>query len=196
MRLPAIGFACLLALGAAACSPSTDLEGTSARLSLAAEPTFIRISDDSVGGITAETTYSSKAIEAALPGFTTEGIQSADENHTEWAEAVFDSNGFQVLQVFKGNNGKIGTVHGVTYHVQGPNGERVGMTLSEIGTSRADCRVGRNLWRGMAICKSEGHPNVQLVYAIPGYQGPFDRLPAENDLFDAQLQRILWTPKG
>ena len=165
-------------------------------MSLAAEPTFLQITEDSVGGINASTPYSAKAIEAALPGFTTKGIQSAGENHTEWAQAVFDSNGFQVLQIFKGNNGKIRTIHGVTYHVQGPNGERVGMSLSDIGTSRADCRVGKNLWRGMAICKSEGNPNVELVYAIPGYQGPFDRLPAENDLFDAQLQRILWTPRG
>ncbi|MDN3719787.1 DUF1131 family protein [Roseibium salinum] len=88
------------------------------------------------------------------------------------------------------------TVHGVTHHLQGPNGERIGMTFSEVGSARSDCRVGKNLWRGMAICKSEGHPNVELVYAIPGYKGPFDQLPAENDLFDAELQRILWTPKG
>ncbi|WP_428669825.1 DUF1131 family protein [Roseibium sp.] len=196
MRLSAFGFACLLALGAAACSPTADLDGTSARMSLAAEPTFLQITEDSIGGINSSTPYSEKAIEAALPDFTTEGIQSAGENSTEWALAVFDSSGFQVLQVFKGGKGKIRTVHGVTYHVQGPNGERVGMSLSDIGTSRADCRVGKNLWRGMAICKSDGHPNVQLVYSIPGYQGPFDRLPAENDLFDAQLQRILWTPKG
>ncbi|GAB2183249.1 DUF1131 family protein [Roseibium sp. LAB1] len=195
MRLTAFGFACLFALTGAACAPTSDLDGTSGRLVRTSDITLVQISEDHVGGITGETQYGQKAIEAALPGFTTEGIQTANENSTEWALAAFNSDGFQVLQVFKGQNGKVRTVHGVTHHLQGPNGERIGMTFSEIGSSRADCRVGKNLWRGMAICHSDGHRNVELVYAIPGYDGPFDRLPAENDLFDAQLQRILWTPK-
>ncbi|GAB4515824.1 MAG: hypothetical protein Tsb0019_14850 [Roseibium sp.] len=196
MRTSAIALACLIAITAAGCSPTSDLDGTSGRLVRTSNETLVQITEERIGGITGETPYGSKAIEAALPGFTTEGIQTASENTTEWALAAFNSDGFQVLQVFKGSNGRVGTVHGVTHHLQGPNGERIGMTFSEVGSSRADCRVGKNLWRGMAICRSEGHPNVELVYAIPGYQGPFDRLPAENDLFDAELQRILWTPKG
>ncbi|PVB61033.1 DUF1131 family protein [Labrenzia sp. 011] len=195
MRTRAAGFACLLALTGAACTPTSDFDGTSGRLVRTSDLTLVQITEDNVGGITGETPYSSKAIEAALPGFTTEGIQTAEENTTEWALAAFNSDGFQVLQIFKGKNGKIRAVHGVTHHLQGPNGERIGMTFGEVGTARTDCRVGKNLWRGMAICKSEGHSNVELVYAIPGYQGPFDRLPVSNELFDAELQRILWTPK-
>lgn len=196
MRFTATGFLCLLALSAAACSPTADLDGTSGRLSRTSDTTLVQITDDHVGGINGSTQFGQKAIEAALPGFTTEGVQTANEDSTEWALAAFNSDGFQVLQVFKGQNGKVRTVHGVTPQLQGPNGERIGMTFSDIGTSRADCRVGKNLWRGMAICRSQGHPNVELVYAIPGYDGPFDRLPVENDLFDAELQRILWTPKS
>ncbi|MHA7772092.1 DUF1131 family protein [Roseibium sp. M-1] len=195
MRCSAIGFVCLFALSAAACAPTADLDGTSGRLSRSSDATLVQITEDHVGGIDSSTQYGQKAIEAALPGFTTEGVQTANEDSTEWALAAFNSDGFQVLQVFKGQNGKVRTVHGVTPQLQGPNGERIGMSFSDIGTSRADCRVGKNLWRGMAICRSEGHPNVELVYAIPGYDGPFDRLPVENDLFDAELQRILWTPK-
>ena len=194
MRFPASGLALLAALAVSACSPTADYDGSSNRIISTSSVTLVRFTDDGVGGITRETPYSSKAIEAALPGFTTDGIQSANENSTEWATAVFNTDGFQVLQVFKGKDGKIRTVHGVTHHLQGPNGERIGMTFSEIGSARSDCRVGKNLWRGMAICKSEGHPSVELVYAIPGYQGPFDQLPPAKELFDAQLQRILWTP--
>ncbi|MCX2722200.1 DUF1131 family protein [Roseibium salinum] len=195
MRVNAIVFACLAAFTGAACSPTADFQ-SSGRLARTSDLTLVQITEDHVGGITSETPYASKAIESALPGFTTDGIQTAVEDNTEWALAAFNSDGFQVLQVFKGQNGKVRTVHGVTHHLQGPNGERIGMTFSEVGSARSDCRVGKNLWRGMAICKSEGHPNVELVYAIPGYKGPFDQLPAENDLFDAELQRILWTPKG
>ncbi len=189
----------LLFLSAAilsACSPTAGLDATSSRFARTSNVTLVEITEDSVGGITGDTRYGSNAIEAALPGFTTEGIQTAVENNTEWALAAFNTDGFQVLQVFKGSNGKVRSVHGVTHHLQGPNGERIGMTFADIGTPRADCRVGRNLWRGMAICKSKGHPNVELVYAIPGYEGPFNELPPSNDLFDAELQRILWTPKA
>ncbi|WP_298818442.1 DUF1131 family protein [uncultured Roseibium sp.] len=196
MRFSAVATACLFALIGAACSPTADLDGTSGRLVRTSDLTLVHITEDSVGGITPATAYGSKSIESALPGFTTEGIQTAVEDNTEWALAAFNSDGFQVLQVFKGDNGKVRTVHGVTHHLQGPNGERIGMTFSEVGTARSDCRVGKNLWRGMAICKSRGHQNVQLVYAIPGYQGPFDQLPPSKDLFDAQMQRILWTPKS
>ncbi|MEL7524915.1 MAG: DUF1131 family protein [Pseudomonadota bacterium] len=189
-------FAILTALAASACSPAGDYDGTSGRLVQTSNVTLVQITEDQVGGITPETRYGSKAIESALPGFTTEGVQTAVENKTEWALAAFNTDGFQVLQVFKGSKGKVGSVHGVTHHLQGPNGERIGMTFSDIGTARSDCRAGKNLWRGMAICESTGHPNVELVYAIPGYQGPFDRLPPSKELFDAELQRILWTPKS
>ncbi|MBG6158020.1 hypothetical protein IWQ52_004505 [Labrenzia sp. EL_159] len=186
----------MAAIAVSACSPSADFDGTTGRLVQTSNVTLVQITEDNVGGITPQTRYGSKAIESALPGFTTEGIQTAVENKTEWALAAFNTDGFQVLQVFKGQNGKIRSVHGVTHHLQGPNGERIGMTFSDIGTNRSKCRAGKNLWRGMAICDSTGHPNVELVYAIPGYQGPFDRLPPSKELRNAELQRILWTPKS
>ncbi|MEP1933146.1 MAG: DUF1131 family protein [Roseibium sp.] len=196
MRLFVSGFACILSFILTACSPTADFDGTSGPQVRTSNVTLIQITEDSVGGITKDTAYGSKTIEASLPGFKTEGIQTAVENRTEWALAAFNTDGFQVLQVFKGQDGKVRTVHGVTHHLQGPNGERIGQTFAEVGTARADCRAGKNLWRGMAICRSTGHPNVELVYAIPGFQGPFDRLPPAQELFDAQLQRILWSPKA
>ncbi|WP_040617316.1 DUF1131 family protein [Roseibium sp. TrichSKD4] len=195
MHLSRLVAAVLLAAGAAACSPAVVGEGPaiSARTS---NVTLVKFTDDHVGGITAETAYGAKAIEAALPGFTTEGIQSANENKTEWALAAFNSDGFQVLQVFKASDGKVRTVHGVTHHLEGPNGERIGMTFAETRQSRRACRVGKNLWRGMAICKAKGHPSVELIYSIPGYQGPFDRLAPDSELKGAMLQRIVWTPQS
>ncbi len=76
MRLTAIGFACLFALTGAACAPTADLDGTSGRLVRTSNITLVQIAEDHVGGITGETQYGQKAIEAALPGFTTEGIQN------------------------------------------------------------------------------------------------------------------------
>jgi hypothetical protein len=182
----------LAALLPAACSPTVDADGPII-VERTSNVTLLQITDQGAGGLTADTPYSQKAIEAALPGFRAEGFQSATEDRTEWAIGAFNSDGFQVLQIFKRSNGKVREVHGVTHHLEGPNGERIGMTFSEIGTSRSDCRDGRNLWRGMAICKARGTSNVTLVYAISQYAGPFDRLPPQEELRKAALQRIIWT---
>lgn len=193
MRLPRLVAAIMIAAAAAACTPTVMDEGPSL-IQPTNDPTLVRFTHDGVGGITGETRYGPKTIEAALPGFTTESIQSANENSTEWALAAFNSDGFQVLQIFKGNDGRVRTVHGVTHLLEGPNGERIGMTFADIRQNRRKCRVGKNLWRGMAICSSRGHSNVELIFSIPGYQGPFDRLAPAEELNEAMLQRIVWTP--
>ena len=195
MRFRLSGFICFLGLLVSACSPAADLGGP-VKVARTSNVTLVDIKNDSVGGITAETPYGENAIAAALPGFTTQGIQSAVETRTEWAVAAFNSDGFQVLQVFKGKNGKVRSVHGVTHHLQGPNGERIGNTFYEIGMGRNKCRVGKALWRGMAICQAKDAPNVELVFAIPQYQGPYDELAPDIALQDATLQRIVWTPRA
>ncbi|SDT97936.1 DUF1131 family protein [Stappia sp. ES.058] len=174
-----------------ACSPTLPTGPVS--VARTSNITLVKITDAGAGGITSETVYSEKSVEQALPGFSAEGFQSAIESKTEWAIGAFNSDGFQVLQVYKGRGGKVRAVHGVTHHLQGPNGERIGMTFAEVGTSRGDCRVGRSLWRGMAICKADGSKNVTLVYAISQYDGPFDRLPPSDQLRQAAIQRIIWT---
>ncbi len=195
MRAPLSGFVCLLGLVLTACSPTVDTGGP-VQGAHTSNITLVQITNDSVGGITADTAYGQKSIAAALPGFTTEGVQTAVENNTEWAIAAFNSDGFQVLQAFKGKNGKVRAVHGVTHHLKGPNGERIGMTFHDIGLASSDCRIAQNLWRGMAICQARNAPNVKLVFAIPQYDGPWDRLPPDIQLQDSELQRILWTPKS
>lgn len=155
--------------------------------------TFLQVSDAGVGGLTGSTKYSSSAVQAALPGFAVQGIKTADETSTKQALGVF-KDGFQVLQVFRGDTGAISAVHGVTHHMIGPNGERIGLPFGQSGLSRDDCRVGKGLWRGMAICPARGAANVSLVFSVPEYQGPFDRLPDRNVLRTAELQRIVWRP--
>ncbi len=193
MRRCSIAAATLaLSLGLSACSPTLD--SGPVFVSRTSDVTLVEIARNGVGGINSSTPYSQKAIEAALPGFATEGLQSATEDNTEWVIGAFNSDGFQVLQVYKGDNGKVREVHGVTHHLTGPNGERIGMTFAEAGMSRSNCRVGRNLWSGIAICPARGTPNVTLLFAISQYDGPFDELAPESELRNAALQRIIWTP--
>ncbi|PTW55782.1 uncharacterized protein DUF1131 [Breoghania corrubedonensis] len=158
--------------------------------------TLVTITATNVGPLDASTPYSTKTIEAALPGFTTQPIQMAEEDRTLWTTGVFHD-GFQVLQVLKGNGGKIGEIHGVSPDIEGPNGERLGMRFDKTGIPVSRCRVGRNLWRDMAICPARGAPNVELIFAVTQYDGPFDRLPPRDELDSATLQRIVWTaPKS
>ncbi len=70
------------------------------------------------------------------------------------------------------------------------------MSMRQAKVRRADCRNGRKLWRGMAVCKARGTSRVTLVFAIPGFTGPFDRLPSAEELKRAELQRIVWTAKS
>lgn len=155
--------------------------------------TYLTITDAGAGPINASTRYSESALKQALPWAEVRTVQMARENSTGWTLAIF-RDGIQVIQVFKGGNGNVGEINGVTPHLTGPNGERIGMSLREAGVSRSSCRVGRNLWRGMAVCPSRGSSHVTLVFAIPGYGGPFDVLPSASDLQRAELQRIIWRP--
>lgn len=201
MRLTSFLAVAGMAAMLAACTQTADYVETTSSVTYAAPAavrtsnvTLVQITGQGVGGINAETPYSAKAIQAALPGFTTDSIQTAVETTTENAIGAFNSDGFQVLQVFRGGNGRIRTVHGVTHHLAGPNGERIGMTFAEVGTRRSDCRIGKELWRGMAICTARGVSNVELVYAIPQFNGPWDQIPPDSMLRNAAIQRILWTP--
>lgn len=153
----------------------------------------LMVTDAGVGGLTREVNYGPKAIGAALPGYQIETIQTAGEGGTQWTYAAF-LDGLQMVQIFKGTGGKIGVIHGVGDAMSGPNGERLGMTFGQSRLPRSACRVGQKLWRGMAICDAANTQNVSLVFAISGYQGPFDRLPSSSELDEATLQRILWTP--
>ncbi|WP_316858126.1 DUF1131 family protein [uncultured Cohaesibacter sp.] len=153
----------------------------------------LSMTDAGVNGLTPETGYGPKAIAAAMPGYSIETIEAAGESGTQWTYAAFQ-NGLQMVQIFKGSGGKIGVVHGVGEAIAGPNGERLGMTFAQSRLPRSACRVGKSLWRGMAICKAANTNKITLVFAISEYRGPFNSLPPSSQLQKATLQRILWTP--
>ncbi len=153
--------------------------------------TYVTIDDDGAGTVDATTRYGTASLQAALPEAEIRTIRTAVEDRTVSTLAAFED-GVQVVQFYRGPGGTVEEIHGVTHRLRGPNGERIGMSMAEAGVSRADCRVGRNLWRGMAVCPARRADRVFLVFAIPGYTGPFDELPSAEDLSRAELQRIVW----
>ncbi|XWN30680.1 MAG: DUF1131 family protein [Devosia sp.] len=157
--------------------------------------TFLVITDEGAGAINAATPYNEASLSAVAPDVEIRSIQTAIEDRTTWTHAAFVGE-VQAVQFFKGPAGRVGEIHGVTQHLAGPNGERIGMTMAQAGVRRRDCRNGKSLWRGMAVCKARGARHVSLVFSIPQYEGPFNRLASSEDLKRAELQRIVWRAKG
>lgn len=185
-----LSLAALVGLGG--CSVAYD--GDLGPVATAPSGGILAITAAGVPGLPAGTRFSEAAIESAMPGFDAQSITMATETQTRSAFAVF-KDGLQVLQVLPGGNGQIGAVHGVSARIQGPNGERIGMTLREAGVTRSDCREGTGLWSGMPICRARGGSGVTLVFAIPGYTDP-NGLPDDATLATATLQRIIWSATG
>jgi hypothetical protein len=161
---------------------------TAARVS---DRTWLTITDDGAGAVRSGTPYTEATLAQVAEGAEIRSIQTAKEDGTLWTHAAFIED-VQAVQFFKGRGNMVAEIHGVAQHLSGPNGERIGMSMRQARVSRRDCRNGRALWRGMAVCKARGTQNVDLVFAIPGYEGPFDRLPSASDLKRAELQRIVW----
>lgn len=157
--------------------------------------TWLVITDEGAGGVRSGTPYTEATLATVVPGAEIQSVQTAVEDRTVWSHAAF-VDGVQAVQFFKAADGTVGELHGVSPHLAGPNGERIGMTMRQARVRRRDCRNGRKLWRGMAVCKARGSKRVTLIFAIPEYKGPFERLASAEDLKRAELQRIVWRAKG
>lgn len=188
------------ALGAiVACAPTADSfrAGTPAAPSFqATSDTFLQITAQGAGPIGAATPFASKAILASMPGYDTGHVTIGLETSTPDALVLFKEaygGRIQVLHIL-GQGNRITQIHGVTHHVVGPAGERLGMSFREAGTDPSTCRIGTDLWLGMAICKSRGAGNVTLTYSFQGEAAMASSLPTRAVLDTGMLQRIIWTP--
>jgi len=187
------------ALGAiVACAPTADSfrPSPAAPAFRATSDTFLQITAQGAGPIGAATPFSSKAILASLPGYDTGHVTIGLETSTPDALVLFKEaygGRIQVLHIL-GSGNRITQIHGVTHHVVGPAGERPGMSFREAGTDPSTCRIGTDLWLGMAICRSRGAPNVTLTYSFQGEAAMSSSLPSRAVLDTGMLQRIIWTP--
>ena len=185
-----------LAFVVAACAGQTPQTGTGAISSAPVSGDFT-LTGQSAGKITPATGFSQSAIQQLYPGRRLQTTRIADDRHTFHALSVYDQ-GLQTIAVIPADGGsRIKAVHGLGPNVAGPNGERIGMTFSEIGQNRGRCSVGQNLWRGMPICRARGADNVLLVFD-PGPEniGSQTELPGRAILSQSRLQRIVWQPRS
>ncbi len=195
MRVASLGVVMALSAG---CTPTQDgfKPRASAPAYSATTDTFLQITAQGAGPITAATPFSSKAITAGMPGYTTGHVTIGLETSTPDAVVLFKEEyggRIQVLHVL-GEGNRIAQIHGVTHHVVGPAGERPGQSFRETGANPSTCRAGTNLWLGMAICRSRAAPNVVLTFSFQGEAAMSTSLPPREILDTGMLQRIIWTP--
>lgn len=199
-----IGWAAAVTLALAGCAPTSDgfrpapapSHGPSAPAFQATGDTFLQITAAGAGPIGAATPFESRAILAQMPDYTTGHVTIGLERTTTDALVLFRQaygGRIQVLHLL-GSGNRIAQIHGVTHHVIGPAGERPGMTLAEARTDPSTCRIGTDLWLGMAICRSRGASNVMLTYSFQGEAAMSTELPPRPVLDTGILQRIIWTP--
>lgn len=180
----------------AACSGSggAGLSGSGAISSAPVSEAFV-LRASSAGPITGKTRFSQSEIGRLYPGKRLQTTRIADDERTFHALSVYHDDLQTIAIEPTADNARVKAVHGLGPDVSGPNGERIGMRFGALRVNPADCRVGRNLWRGMPICKAAGTSNVLLVFD-PGEPDLADqvRMPPRNVLQRASLQRIVWRP--
>lgn len=181
--------AILLSLAVAGCSAALPAEPvTDARVSSA---TWLVMTDSGIGPVTSGAAFDTVVMAQVVSGSEIRTVDAARESGATRAPAAFVE-GQQAIQFFRGDDNTVGEMHGVSQHLAGPNGERIGMTMGQAGVRSGDCRVGKAEWRGMAVCKARRSDRIELVFAIPEFDGPFDSLPGDEQLAAAELQRIVW----
>ncbi len=158
-------------------------------------PVAYTITAQAAGPITPDTPYSTATFRKLFPEQRIDVISTADEDGVVDALTVF-SDGLQVMMVIPARGGKaVKAVHGSGLAVAGPNGERLGMSFRQAGTSRNDCNVGSGPWLGMAVCAARGASNIYLVFDNGGWNGSPNELAPASALADGKLQRIVWVPQ-
>ncbi|MCB1476056.1 MAG: DUF1131 family protein [Rhodobiaceae bacterium] len=174
---------------------STEAPTTSGYAPIApSAPTLYSISSGTAGPVGPGEPFSKRRMQELFPGKDIETISLANEDKTFYGFVVFNQ-GLQVMAAEPDSaNRSIIAMHGVGPAVAGPNGEKIGMTFANAHISPRSCRVGRDLWAGMAICPADHAPNVSLVFYDGNWQSSPDRLPPPSQLASGRLQRIVWTP--
>lgn len=183
----------LAALGLTACAGEPTSRLPYAPIAPTAENHF-QITTDQAGPVTGAIPFSKSGLQKLFPGKDIETIRLATDAKTFYGFVVFED-GLQVMAAEPdAGNRTIVAIHGLGPAVAGPNGETIGMPFSAAGISRRSCKVGKNLWAGMAICTARGASNISLVFFDGSWGAPTGSLPPSDKLAIGQLQRIVWTP--
>ena len=150
----------------------------------------IQITDKGLGPVGTGTPYGANSLQAALPGFSFDTVQTATGAEVTWLLTAFKDGQQQAQFEADASKKYVARVHVVGQEAAGPNGERLGMTFAQTGGKSRSCKPGHAEWIGMALC-SDGA--LTYVYAPPAYDNADGGLPPRETLAQSRLVRIIWT---
>lgn len=166
-----------LALALAACGPAEPEAPTPS-----AETSEPVLDEDGLGRLGAETPFDTAAVRAALPsGFAVEG-GATDVSGAPILWALRD--GLLILEVHRGEDGRVGRVDAVSDQVEGPDGARTGQSYADLG-GRMACDPGEGDLAGRAVCRRGA---IRYVFAHGGAPDAVD----DDELEAALLERMVW----
>ena len=174
-----------LGLALAACGPDP---APGAAPASAPASSALTMTDDGVGPLGAETPFDTAAVRAALPaGFAVER-QSA-ETEGEAVPVVWAlRDGLLVLEVYPGDDGRVGRVDASSDQVEGPDGARTGQTFAELDGAGMRCEPGEHELGDRVVCRKR-RGAVNYVFAHAAAAGT---MPDDDELADAILERLVW----
>lgn len=150
----------------------------------------IQLTQSGLGAVSRGTPYGANSLQAALPGFSFDTVQTATGAEVTWLLTAF-KDGQQQAQFEPDTSKKfVSRVHIVGQEAAGPNGERLGMNFAQTGGAKRSCKPGEAEWIGMALCRDGA---LTYVYAPPSYENADGGLPPRETLAQSRLVRIIWT---
>lgn len=151
---------------------------------------ILRLTRSGLDTVDPQITYSKQKLQAALPDFTLDTVQTATDRQIKWLLTAF-KNGQQQVQFEPDRAGrKIARIHMVGQETSGPNGERIGMTFAQTNGVRRTCEPGHATWSNMALCRDG---TLTYIYAPQNYGATSRNLPPAPILAHFRLVRIIWT---
>jgi hypothetical protein len=190
-------------LGAAvllqACSPS-PLKETPAPRPAPYRSGPIAVGVWGVGPIRKATYFESPRIQELFPrARVSDGTVRVSDDET-MAVITVAQDGVDLLEIDDGTanapgttDPMIGAVRVLGGPVQGPHGERIGLTWTAAHFDLTECDIGADRDRNTVFCARPGEGAVTYQFAVPGYDS--EEVPPESLLRKvAYVKAIIWTP--
>ena len=180
----------LAALALAACADDPAPAPAAAPSVPGGPATVLTLGEGGVGRLGAGTPFDTAAVRAALPaGFAVE-LRSVETERGLVPVAWALRDGQLVLEVYPGDDGRVGRVDAASDQVAGPGGARTGQSFADLDGAGMDCDPGEAELGGRVVCRPRRGGPVRYVFAHAAAAG---EVPDDDQLATALLERMVWT---
>ncbi|WP_318358345.1 RpoE-regulated lipoprotein [Enterobacter sp.] len=149
------------------------------------------VTEEGVGGLTAETALEEAAINDALDGEyrLRSGMKTANGAVVRYYEALKDD---KVALVINGEEGKVSRVDVMDRDITTATGEEIGLPFSDLyDKAYGNCEKATGDDNNGVICKAKGSQHISYLFTGE-WSGPEGLMPADDALKTWTLSKIIW----